>query len=287
MRAPPRSPVVLRPLATTDLGAAYGLTRAIGWPHRREDWALALRLGSGVAAEQDGRLVGTALRWTYGAADARIGMIVVDPSAQSRGLGRRLTQAALRPLRDRSVTLHGTPAGLALYASLGFGTVGVVHQLQGAAFRPGVLALRAGERLRPIGRSDPAPLAALDRAATGWDRARVLAALLQAGSGVVLDRGGTIRGFALLRRFGHGLLVGPVVAPDAASAKAMILHHLGSHAGQFMRIDVPEATGLVPWLLRLGLADAGVVTLMRRGPAPPAHRRGQPRVYALAAHALG
>ncbi len=248
---------------------------------------MALRLGSGVAAEEDGRLIGTALRWTYGTADARIGMIVVDPSDQSRGLGRRLTQAALRPLRGRSVTLHGTPAGLPLYASLGFEAVGAVRQLQGAALRPGVPALRAGERLRPIGRSDPALLAALDRAATGWDRSRVLAALLQAGRGVVLDRAGTIRGFALLRRFGHGLLIGPVEAPDAASAKALILHHLGSHAGQFIRIDVPEETGLVPWLLRLGLADAGVVTFMRRGPAPPAHRRGQARVYALMSHAFG
>ncbi|MDE2334051.1 MAG: GNAT family N-acetyltransferase [Rhodospirillales bacterium] len=287
MRTPSRSPVVLRPLTTKDLAAAHGLTRAIGWPHRREDWALALRLGSGVAAEEDGRLIGTALRWTYGAADARIGMIVVAPSDQSRGLGRRLTQAALRPLRHRSVTLHGTPAGLSLYASLGFETVGVVRQLQGAAFRPGVPALRAGERLRPIGRSDPAVLAALDRAATGSDRSRVLAALLQARSGVVLDRAGTIRGFALLRRFGHGLLIGPVEAPDAASAKAMILHHLGSHAGQFIRIDVPEETGLVAWLLRLGLADAGTVTFMRKGVAPPSHRRGQPRVYALMSQALG
>ena len=287
MRTPPRSQVVLRPLTIKDLAAAYGLTRAIGWPHRREDWALALRLGSGVAAEADGKLIGTALRWTYGTADARIGMIVVDPAAQSRGLGRRLTQAALRPLRGRSVTLHGTPAGLSLYASLGFETVGVVRQVQGAAFRPGVLALGAGERLRPIGRSDPAMLAALDRAATGWDRSRVFAALLKAGSGVVLDRAGTIRGFALLRRFGHGLLIGPVEAPDAASAKAMILYHLGSHAGQFMRIDVPEEAGLVPWLLRLGLADAGTVTFMRRGLAPSARHRGQPRVYALASHALG
>ena len=137
MRTPPRSQVVLRPLTTNDLAAALGLTRAIGWPHRREDWALALRLGSGVAAEEDGKLIGTALRWTYGTADARVGMIVVDPSHQSRGLGRRLTQAALRPLRGRSVTLHGTPAALSLYASLGFETVGVVRQLQGAAFRPG------------------------------------------------------------------------------------------------------------------------------------------------------
>lgn len=287
MPSTPRGRIVLRPLATGDLAAAQALTRAVGWPHRREDWALALRLGSGVAAEQDGTLLGTALRWTYGAADARIGMIVVAPSAQGRGLGRLLTRRALAPLRRRGVTLHGTEAAMALYASLGFAKLGVVRQLQGAAIRPGVLALRAGERLRPIGRSDPERLAALDQVATGWDRRRMLAALLDAGSGVVLDRAGTIRGFALLRRFGHGHVIGPVVAPDAASAKAMVLHCLATHAGQFMRIDVPEETGLVAWLLRLGLADAGAVTFMRRGPAPPACRRGQPGVYALASQALG
>jgi GNAT superfamily N-acetyltransferase len=281
------SGIVLRPLTLQDLAAAQALTRAVGWPHRREDWALALRLGSGVAAERDGKLLGAALRWNYGTADARIGMIVVDPSAQGGGLGRRLSQAALAPVRRRSVTLHGTEAGLALYASLGFETVGTVRQLQGAAFRPGVLALHAGERLRPIGRSDPPRIAALDHVATGWDRARVLAALIETGSGVVLDRAGSIRGFALLRRFGHGHLIGPVVAPDVASAKAMILHCLATHAGHFMRIDVPEESGLMTWLLRLGLADAGCVTFMRRGSAPPPRRRGQPRVYALASQALG
>lgn len=248
---------------------------------------MALRLGSGVVAELDGKLLGTALRWTYGTTDARIGMIVVDPAAQNRGLGRRLSQAALAPVRRRFVTLHGTEAGLALYASLGFQTVGTVRQLQGAAFRPGILALRAGERLRPIGRSDPAPIASLDQAATGWDRSRLLALLLGTGGGVVLDRGGVIRGVALLRRFGHGHVIGPVVAPDVARAKAMILHLLATHAGQFMRIDVPEDSGLVPWLLRLGLADAGSVTFMRRGGTAPARRRGQPRVYALASQALG
>ncbi len=281
------SRIVLRPFTTKDLTAAQALTRAIGWAHRREDWALALRLGSGVVAEQDGQLLGTALRWTYGTQDARIGMIVVAPSAQRSGLGRRLSEAALAPLRRRCVTLHGTEAGLGLYTSLGFEAVGTVRQLQGAAFRAGVLALRASERLRPIGRSDPARLVALDHAATGWERPRLMSALLDAGSGVVLDRAGNIRGFALLRRFGHGHLIGPVVAPDIASAKAMILHCLAIHAGHFMRIDVPEESGLVPWLLRLGLADAGAVTLMRRGPAPPPRRRGQPRVYALASQALG
>ena len=114
-------------------------------------------------------------------------------------------------------------------------------------------------------------LAALDHAATGADRRRVLDALLDAGTGVALDRNGSAIGFALLRRFGRGHVIGPVLAPDAARARALIGHFLASRPDQFMRIDIPEESGLSAWLAGLGLADAGTVTRMvRNGPQPMA-----------------
>jgi hypothetical protein len=102
---------------------------------------------------------------------------------------------------------------------------------------------------------------------------------------VVLDRDGEAIGFALLRRFGRGQVIGPVVAPDPAGAKALIGHFLGSHPGQFLRVDVPEAAGLSDWLEELGLKDAGIVFRMVRGsdvqPVGPA------RGFALISQAFG
>ena len=126
---------------------------------------------------------------------------------------------------------------------------------------------------------------ALDAAATGVARGAVLVGLLPACDGVILDRDGEIAGFALLRRFGRGYVIGPVVAPDLEGARALITHWVGTHAGMFLRIDVPTDTGLAPWLDELGLTGVSAVPAMTRGTPP---RRGtQPRTFALISQALG
>jgi hypothetical protein len=108
---------------------------------------------------------------------------------------------------------------------------------------------------------------------------------------VVLDRGGRAAGFAVLRRFGIGQVIGPVVAPDAAAARALIGHFLASNPGQFIRVDVPEESGLSPWLQELGLADVGPAIRMVRGAALPPGEKGEEagavRRFALASQAFG
>lgn len=275
----------LRRLTTADLPAAQRLSAAFGWPHRLEDWALVHALGSGHAVELDGQLAGTVLGWRFGAEAAAIGMIIVAPTAQGRGLGRRLTEAMLAELGPCRIALLATEAGRPLYAKLGFQPTGLVRQHQGKALAGGRQAPRPGEALRPLSGGDVAALAALDRMATGLDRSKALAALLEVAEGVVLERDGTPAGFALLRRFGHGHLIGPVIAPDTASAQALIGHWLDARGGEFLRIDVPDAAGLGPWLAKRGLADVGTALPMLRGvPAPPP--RG-PQSFALINQALG
>ena len=245
--------IELRPFTDADLPAAHALTTEFGWPHRLADWTFMSRLGTGVVAEQDGHLVGTAHAWRFGTDHGAIGLIGVSPLAQRQGLGRRVTVAALDRLEDRTVVLHATAAGFKLYETLGFVADGTVRQHQGAAYAAGLMKLPPGRRLRPIGRSDAGSLIALDRSATGQDRTELFEALLEISSGVMLDGDDPV-GFALLRRFGRGHVIGPVVAPDAASAQALISHLLGQHAGEFIRIDMPEAAGLSDWLQDLGLA---------------------------------
>ena len=99
---------------------------------------------------------------------------------------------------------------------------------------------------------------------------------------MVLDHQGTAVGFGILRRFGAGQVIGPVVARDSAGARALIGHFLAASPGQFIRIDVPEDAGLSNWLQSLGLADAGGAIRMLRGPGP--HR---PRSFALVSQGFG
>lgn len=272
----------LRPLRPADLAGAQALSASFGWPHRTEDWSLMLALGQGWAADHDGTLAGTAMSWTYGEDAAALGMICVARAHQGRGLGRTLLQQLLHDLQGRTVMLHATDQGLSLYQSLGFVPTGRIRQLQGAAFQPPLMPLRAGERLRPTGRSDPPVLAALDRNAIGFDRSALIAALLETGTGVVLDHQGTAVGFAILRRFGAGQAIGPVVARDQTGARALVGHFLAANPGQFLRIDVPEDSGLSNWLQTLGLADAGGAIRMLRGSGI---RR--PSSFALASQGFG
>ncbi|MFB9971535.1 GNAT family N-acetyltransferase [Pseudoroseomonas cervicalis] len=280
---------VLRPLRQADLAAAQGLSAAVSWPHRLEDWQFLHALGQGVAAEAEGRLLGTAMGWRFGAAQGALGLVIVAPEARGRGLGRALTEAVLAGLEGRGVTLHATADGFPLYASQGFVPLGEVVQHQGAAFSVGLVPLEKGERLRPLGRNDAALLAALDEAATGLSRGPVLEALLAVAEGVVLERDGAPCGLSLLRRFGRGHVIGPVLAPDAAAAQALIAHWLGVRGGQFLRIDLPAEAGLSDWLQGLGLVRVDGVRPMRRGAAPvPRPWRGQPVTrFALISQTLG
>jgi len=76
------------------LDEACGLSHQGGWSHRREDWALALRLSRGVVAFEDDLVVGAALATPFGTVAAAT-MIIVDGAMRGRGLGRRLMDEAM------------------------------------------------------------------------------------------------------------------------------------------------------------------------------------------------
>jgi len=277
--------VVLRPLLAGDLDAAHALSLRVHWPHRLADWQFAFQFGSGLAAERDGELVGTAMRWDWGPQHATTGLVIVDPRCQGRRIGYRLMQTLLAGLAGRNVLLHATPEGRGLYERLGFARAGEVRQHQGTALPAPLVALDAGWRLRPADHNDSSVLTALDAQARGMPRGALITELLASADTVVLDEDGQARGFAMLRRFGRGLSLGPVVAPDAEGAKALIAHLVGLNAGKFVRIDIDFDSGLAEWLESLGLLRVDAPTVMVRGALPPPAGGG--RLFALVNQALG
>lgn len=276
--------LAFRPMTAADLEAATELSREQQWPHRDEDWALFLSLGEGLVAEARGRLIGTIMAWRFGETMATIGMVIVSSAAQGQGIGRKLMEAMIEQLGDRTIVLNATEEGLPLYLKLGFVETGRIYQHQGPAPDVPLSELQPGERVRPKGKADGA-LGELYGEASGMDRRVLFDALAADSRTVVLSRDQHPVGFAMLRRFGRGWSIAPVVAPDPAGAKALILHWLAVKQDRFCRIDITAESGLGDWLEELGLPRVGSVRTMARGPAPvPAPF---PAVFGLAAQALG
>ncbi len=277
----------LRQLRPADLDRAVELTRAEGWPHSHSDWTFHLELGHGLALEgASGELLGTLIWWEYGDTLATMGYIVVDRRCQGRGLGKKLVQAALDALQERTVRLVSTAAGYSLYRRLGFQPFGPVEQRQAPLGKVEPLDTAPGERVRHARPADKANICRLDHGAFGAERGELLQNLLSQGECMVLERSGHFSGFAIARDAGLGRVIGPVVASCQADAKLLLSHLLAAQQG-FCRIDIPPRAGaLAGWLDEIGLPPVDRPTAMQNR-APTMTRTSDFHTYALVSQALG
>lgn len=257
----------LREMGAADVVPAHVLSQKIRWPHRLEDWQQAWSLGDGVIAESAGEVVGCALRWRWGEQRATLGLVIVAEQHRGQGIARAMLQRLIAPLTDYQLHLVATDQGKPLYQQLGFIEQGLLaqHQCREMPARRSA-PLPPGASLRPAFPQDLATLVALDFAASGLSRQPLLAAILaNAEQALVLEQQGIIVGFAFRRRFGHGYMIGPVVAPELTGAIAMVDALCLSCQGEFVRVDTPQASGLSPWLAGRGLPCVDTPTIMVRG----------------------
>lgn len=272
-----------RPMTTADLPAAHGLSRQLNWPHRLEDWSLLHRIGTGFVVTDGERVVGSAFMCAQGDF-ASIGLVIVSDDHQGKGAGRRLMDMALAACESRTPILNATLEGASLYRRLGFVEYGHVQQHQGEASMTGLPPLGRDETCRALETAGDVALLALANAGSGLDRRGVLRHL-DWEHGVGIERDGQLCGFALLRAFGRGRCIGPVVAQTVDQARYLIATLLQKVPGAFVRIDIPVACGLGEWLNDAGLQAVATVTQMAIG-APPQPRNGM-QPFALITQAIG
>jgi predicted N-acetyltransferase YhbS len=279
------STVQYRPFTTADLPAAHALSVQLKWPHREADWAMVARVSDGFVAERDGQLVGVAFTTPQGDYSS-IGLVIVSDQHQGQGIGRRLMQLCLEASAPRRAILNATVAGAPLYQRMGFIDYARIQQHQGVPRLPEPSPLKHGARLRVLDAADHAALIGLANAASGLDRGRVLDDLLnEAEQALGIEVNGQLQGMALLRRFGRGHLIGPVVARDTAQAQQLIGHLLARIPGEFVRFDILADCGLADWLEGLGLACVDRAPRMVLGTPPSAS--ATVRQFALVTQAIG
>lgn len=272
----------IAPFTSEHLGDAVRLSQQVNWPHRIEDWALMLSVSQGGVAICDGQVIGTALTTLYGEDHATSNMIIVESAYQGRGLGRRLMDQVLAIAVGRENRLVATEIGLPLYSKLGFKVTGRISQHQG------VLRNTPNDDGRCAW--DDAPdlerLCELDRQACGMDRHRLMRALMDVGQVAVVRDGGAVSGFAVLRDFGRGKVVGPVVCADTETAKLLISFSMSSATDTFIRVDLPEESGLYEWVSDLGLEHVGEHVRMTLNPHEP-EKQNTFKTFALVSQAMG
>jgi predicted N-acetyltransferase YhbS len=261
--------ITLRAMTKADLAACHALSQSVQWPHRQEDWALFLHLGDGLVAECDGAIVGTTMSCCYGSNAAVIGMVIVSESIQGHGLGRRLMEAIMAPLGDRALFLMATDAGLPLYQKLGFVDIGQIQQRQSSTFLKPKVGPDPNSSIRPAEPSDLSEILALDLQSQGLDRRALLLELIRQSQVMVIEDSQGLTGFGILRAFGRGHSIGPIVARDVADAQTLFAHFLSINHGHFTRIDVYGDAHLESWLDQLGMSLVGTGVCMIKGERPP------------------
>jgi len=265
------------------LDGALRLSRQANWPHRLEDWQLALGLSSGLVAlgADSATVLGTILITPYKQDLATINMVIVDETARGRGLGRQLMEAAIALAGSRTLRLVATSEGLPLYQKLGFCPTGTIVQHQGP-----LLQVMPPGNVRPAEPLDMLEIIELDRRAFGGNREDLLLTLAKAGSLAVLANGLGVTGFAALRCFGRGEVIGPVVAANVDDAQSLLAYFMAGREGRFVRVDTAEAYRLGPWLIGKGLVRVDEGIAMQR-PAAERSAGTSPTTFALASQAFG
>ncbi|MGB0659836.1 MAG: GNAT family N-acetyltransferase [Mangrovicoccus sp.] len=276
-----------RPLSLADRGLLHELAVGVFWPHRGRDLDLLLRLGRGyIATDEIGRAMGSTMAFESGEDFAFLGMMVVAPRLQAQGTGRWLLRLVLRDCGARDFRLTATKSGFPLYESEGFVPQALIRQHQGVARSIHLPDPVSGLELRPLTAEDHPEILALDAHAYGASRPQMLEALYEKSEGMVALSGGKICGFALMRNFGRGRVIGPIVAERDRIAMQMIAPLIQAHEGQFLRVDCPtESPVFEAFLAAAGLGVYDTVTEMSRG----THRRASqgPVTFGMASHSIG
>lgn len=275
----------LRDVSSSDAAACHNLSQQVDWPHCPDDWEMLIGLGRGVIAAVNEKIVASALWWPCGPSYASLGMIIDSPAQQRGEIGERLMAALLRQTRARGLSLNATAAGEPLYRKLGFSVSSEVHQYEGIVRTGADCLLPAGYKLRRGSGDDLPTIAYLDEKATGLSRKHLLKTLLTLGDAVVLERGITPVGYAFMRPFGGGYVVGPVIADRVGTAKLLLDYWLSQHSGELLRVDITTNSELAVWLDEMGLNRVGKAVTMTKGWVPES--TGPARVFAISSQALG
>jgi GNAT superfamily N-acetyltransferase len=266
--APSDWPAIGR-LAASELPDGEALVAEAGWNQVTADWLMFLEFGTVYAVRAAGRVVATAATLPYGGRCAWISMVLVAADHRRKGLATRLLRRCVDDVLAAGLVpvLDATPAGRAVYQPLGFQDAWSFQRLAAPAPRAGDPGIPADITIHHVNDKSWPDLQAYDAAAFGADRGAIIARMCGRLRGVDL--------FATRRNHCVGMLLGrdgrvashlgPLIAEDDETAKALLTHALRSLPGPVF-IDLADAKVAVrQWLESRGFAPQRPFTRMLYG----------------------
>ncbi|MEV5978817.1 GNAT family N-acetyltransferase [Streptomyces sp. NPDC052114] len=269
MSTPSLSALPIRRLTPRDLKACADLSDDRDWPREEHKWGLLLSAGTGYGIDDpDGNgLIGAYVVTRYGPQErpglAAIGMVLVAERYARRGIGRRLMQHAVEESATTPLTLHATPNGRPLYEQLGFKTIGRAEMVRGRFAPTGPLPDVA---TRAATAEDLTGILRLDTEVFGQDRTHVIARLPAFTDQLrVAEAGGEIIGYAGAWPNMETHVVGPLIARDTETAKALVAS-LAAHTHRPLRTDIDvRHEELLAWVKENGLESVAFNSVMAYG----------------------
>ncbi|WP_395576157.1 GNAT family N-acetyltransferase [Streptomyces sp. BK79] len=268
MPTPSLASLPIRRLTLRDLTACADLSEDRGWPREEHKWGFLLTAGQGYGIDDpDGGLVAACTVTEYGPHGrpslAAIGMVLVAERHARQGVGRRLMRHVVSALGTTPLTLHSTPYGRSLYEELGFKATGRAEMVRGRFTHGGsepVIATRAATA------DDLTAILRLDEQVFGADRTPVVTRLPAFADQLrVAEEGGRLIGYAAAWPNMDTHVVGPLIARDTETAKALI-GSLAAGTDRPLRTDIDvRHEELLAWVKEHGLAPVAFNAVMTYG----------------------
>lgn len=218
-------------------------------------------------AERDGETVGTISAVKYDGDFGFVGFYIVRPELRGREIGWQLGERALERLSGCSIGIDGVLGKQRQYAKF----FGFEFAYRNIRFGGVVEGAEAGKHIVPAGHVAFEEIARYDRCHFPASREAFLRAWLAMphSRSLACVRGGTLRGYGVIRECLEGWKIGPLFADDPAIAEELFLSLCREAAGRSVFLDVPEVNGMaVAMAQRHGMREVFATARMYRGKIP-------------------
>ncbi|MGH0428794.1 GNAT family N-acetyltransferase [Bacillus hominis] len=216
------------------------LCKSVGWlqdkTFMKKQFEMYLSVGTLFGYLHENKLIATGGVFPFKSSLSSIGMLLVHPNFQGRGIGRMLLNRCLEHTHPKQpISLIATKAGEPLYTSCGFQTVTTIHRFEKQTSKTNTVLTQQIEE------KDLVSLTSLDQIATGANRALLYSSLLpRAVHSFKIERNNCIEAFSLCIQKGNILCINPLIAKQEEDA-IQLLKVICECWNGIVRIDAPHS----------------------------------------------